>query len=96
MSSSYTHKHSKSDKRDLQIRLKKIAGQVGAIQRMVDDDTDCSEVLTQVVSVRRAMKSFAEILIKQHSEGCIASATNPKDAQRLFRNLIQVINRYVE
>ncbi len=77
-------------------RLRKLAGQIRAIERMVDEHTDCSEVLTQVVSARKALKSFAEVLIKQHTESCIASASDPAEGQRRLRELLVVLKRYVE
>ena len=77
-------------------RLRKVAGQIGAIERMVDEDTDCAEVLTQVVSVRKALKSFAEVLIKQHTETCIAGASAPEEGQRRLRELLTVLKRYIE
>ena len=80
----------------MQNRLRKIAGQIGAIERMVDEHTDCSEVLTQVISVRKALKSFAEILITQHTESCIAGASDPAEGQRRLKELSKVLKRYVE
>ena len=77
-----THIHPPGEKRALQLRLRKIGGQVAAIERMVGEDRDCPDVLTQVVSVRKALKSFAEIVIHQHTHECIEGATDPKEGQR--------------
>ena len=90
------HHHSIEEQRALRQRLRKVAGQIGAIERMVDEDTDCAEVLTQVVSARKALKSFAEVLIKQHTESCIAGASDPAEGQRRLKELLTVLKRYVE
>ena len=90
------HIHTAEEKRALQVRLRKIAGQVAAIERMVEDDRDCPDVLTQVVSVRKALKSFAEVVIHQHTHECIAHAADPKEGQRKLRELLTVLERYVE
>jgi DNA-binding FrmR family transcriptional regulator len=90
------HHHSAEERKALQQRLRKIAGQIRAIEGMVDEHTDCSEVLTQVISVRKALKSFAEILIKQHTESCIAGASDPAEGQRRLKELSIVLKRYVE
>ena len=92
----HTHIHPPDEKRALQLRLRKIAGQIGAIEKMVGDDRDCPDVLTQVVSVRKALKSFAEFVIHQHTHECIEGATDPKDGQRKLRELLTVLERYVE
>ena len=94
--SKHTHVHPPDEKRALQIRLRKIAGQIAAIERMVGEDCDCTDVLTQVVSVRKALKSFAEVVIQQHARDCIGHATDPKESQRKLRELLTVLARYVE
>jgi DNA-binding FrmR family transcriptional regulator len=92
----HTHIHPPDEKRALQLRLRKIAGQIAAIERMVEEDRDCPDVLMQVVSVRKALKSFAEMVIHQHAHQCIAGASAPNEAQRKLRELLAVLERYVE
>jgi DNA-binding FrmR family transcriptional regulator len=90
------HHHSPEEEKALRIRLRKVTGQLRAIERMIDEHTDCSEVLTQVISARKALKSFAEVIIKQHTESCIAGASNPAEGQRRLKELSLVLKRYVE
>jgi DNA-binding FrmR family transcriptional regulator len=90
------HLHSPAEKKALKIRLRKIAGQLSAVERMIDDDHDCPEVLTQIVSARKALKSLAEVVIHQHTHDCIERATDPKEGQRKLRELLVVLERYVE
>jgi DNA-binding FrmR family transcriptional regulator len=91
-----THKHPAHEKKALQLRLRKIAGQITAIERMVGEDRDCPEVLTQVVSARRALKAFAELVIHDHLHHCIEGAASPKDSQQKLRELLSVLERFVE
>lgn len=95
-SSTHKHTHPPDEKRALQLRLRKIAGQVAAIERMIEEDRDCPEVLMQVVSVRKALKSFGQVIIHQHSHECIESASDPKVGHRKLRELLTVLERYVE
>lgn len=92
----HDHQHGPGEKKALRNRLRKIAGQIRAMEAMIDADVDCSEILVQVVSARKALKSFAEILIQQHTESCIAGASNPREGQRRLRELLTVLKRYVE
>src|SRR5258708_17390485 len=94
--STNTHVHPPDEKRALLVRLRKIAGQIAAIERMVEEDCDCPDVLTQVVSARKALKSFAEVVIHQHAHDCIEQATDPNEGQRKLRQLLTVLYRYVE
>jgi len=91
-----SHKHPAHEKKALQLRLRKIAGQITAIERMVGEDRDCPEVLTQVVSARKALKSFAELVIHDHLHHCIEGANNAKESQRKLRELLTVLQRFVE
>jgi DNA-binding FrmR family transcriptional regulator len=92
----HQHKHSPEDRRALQLRLRKISGQLAAIERMVENDRDCPEVLMQVVSARKALKSFAQVVIHQHAHHCIEGAAEPKERKRKLHELLTVLERYVE
>jgi DNA-binding FrmR family transcriptional regulator len=90
------HTHNPVGKRALQIRLRKIAGQIRGIENMIEKDTDCPEVLTQLVSVRKALKSLAETVIETHMHDCIEGASQPLEAKRRMKELLVVLERYVE
>lgn len=55
-------------------RLKRVEGQVRGIARMVEDDTYCIDVLTQVSAATRALQSFALGLLDEHLAHCVAHA----------------------
>ena len=78
------------------LRLRKISGQLAAIERMIEEDRDCPEVLMQVVSARKALKSFAQVVIHQHAHQCINGASQPKESRRKLHELLTVLERYVE
>ena len=82
------------EKRALVVRLRRIKGQLEAIEKMVEADTDCSDVLMQVVSARRALKSFSEEMIGSHLHECIESSTNQSEGRRELRSLLTVLKRY--
>ena len=84
-----------SKKRALIVRLRKIKGQIEAIEKMVEADADCSDLLMQVVSSRRALKSFSEEVIESHLHACIESAGNRSEGRASLRSLLMVLERYV-
>jgi len=83
------------EKRALVVRLRKIRGQIEAIEKMVEADTDNSDVLMQVVSARRALKSFSEEVLESHLHTCIESAASPSEGRANMRSLLTVLERYV-
>ena len=55
-------------------RLRRIEGQVRGLQRMIDEDTYCIDILTQVSAVTKALQSVALGLLDQHVRHCVANA----------------------
>ena len=61
----------KEEKQKLLVRLKKIEGQIRGIQKMVEEDSYCPNVLTQVSAVQSALNSFNKELLAMHIKGCV-------------------------
>ena len=62
------------NKDDIQKRLRRIEGQVRGLQRMVDEDTYCIDVLTQVSAATSALQSVAIGLLDEHLRHCVSEA----------------------
>ena len=62
------------DKDALLKRLRRIEGQVRGLQRMVDEDTYCIDVLTQISAATKALQAVATGLLEQHLHHCVAAA----------------------
>ena len=65
----YTH-----DKDSYLRRLRRVEGQVRGLQRMIDEDKYCIDILTQVSAVTRALQSVALGLLEEHLGHCVAQA----------------------
>jgi len=63
------------DKAKVLARLRRIEGQVRGLQRMVDEDTYCIDVLTQVSATTKALQAVALALLDDHLSHCVAEAT---------------------
>ncbi len=66
-------------KRTIQQRLRRVEGQVRGVQRMVDDDAYCIDVLTQISAVTRALQSVALELLDDHLTHCVRDALTGSD-----------------
>ena len=55
----------------VRVRLNRISGQVTGIQRMIDDDKYCIDVLNQIAAVRSALDSLGTLLLTSHIETCV-------------------------
>ncbi|MCT2592907.1 metal-sensitive transcriptional regulator [Streptomyces sp. N2-109] len=70
-----TGEHGYSKDKDAHLkRLRRIEGQVRGLQRMVDEDVYCIDILTQVSASTKALQSFALQLLEEHLRHCVAHA----------------------
>ena len=84
------------DKELLQNRLKRIEGQVRGVQRMVDEEAYCVEVLTQIASVVSALEKVGTILLKDHVEHCLReSIEKGEDADEKIEELTAAVERFL-
>lgn len=83
-------------KEDLIRRLKKIEGQVKGIQRMVDSDKYCVDVLIQVAAVRAAINRVGTIVFEHHSRGCMRNAVENHDQEAAIEELIGVLTKFIK
>jgi DNA-binding FrmR family transcriptional regulator len=63
-----------ADSRAIHNRLRRIEGQVRGLQRMVDEDAYCVDILTQVAAVQTALEQVAVNVLDAHVRGCVAGA----------------------
>ena len=56
----------------LRSRMNRIAGQVAGIQRMLDDNRYCGDILTQIAAVESALQSVGYLVLQEHMRSCVA------------------------
>ncbi|MEO7441982.1 MAG: metal-sensitive transcriptional regulator [Acidimicrobiales bacterium] len=85
-------------KADYLKRLSRIEGQVRGIKRMVDEDTYCIDVLTQVSAATRALQSVAVGLLDEHVRHCVRNAAtdDPAKADEMVTEALRAIERLVK
>ncbi len=78
-------------------RLRRIEGQVRGLQKMIDDDKYCIDILTQVSAVTKALQSVALGLLDEHMAGCVVDAARAggPEADRKVREATDAIARLV-
>ena len=92
----HSHTHPQEETAALRLRMRKIVGQLLGVEKMLEADRDCAEILTQLVSSRKGLKSLAEKLIHSHMQHCIEHAHSPAEGRRHLQELLVVLERYVE
>lgn len=80
-----------SDKKKYVNRLHRIEGQVRGIDKMVNEDRDCIDVLKQISATIGALRSLGTVILEEHMNGCVAGAIRNKnhDAE-LIREAVEI------
>jgi DNA-binding FrmR family transcriptional regulator len=80
-----------------QARLKRIAGQLAGVQRMVDEDRYCVDVLLQVAAVQAALMETGRVILSGHFETCLTQAMRSRDEsvrRKKINELIDLFSRF--
>jgi len=88
-----------ADKPELVKRLHRIEGQVRGIERMLEDDRYCIDVLTQIAAVNTALESLAFRILDQHVNHCVSDALasgDPAAAAEKGRELLEAVQRFAK
>ena len=86
------------EKDDYLKRLRRIEGQIRGLQRLVDEDAYCIDVLTQVSAATKALQSVAIGLLDQHVRHCVRNAAtdDPGTADAMVEEAVRAIERLVK
>jgi DNA-binding FrmR family transcriptional regulator len=76
-------------------RLRRIEGQVRGLQKMVDEDRYCADILAQISSVQEALRGVGRELMRNHLKHCATSAikAGPEQAEPMYDELIDLMYR---
>ncbi|MEO6197051.1 MAG: metal-sensitive transcriptional regulator [Dehalococcoidia bacterium] len=79
-----------SDVETLLARLRRVEGQIRGIQRMLEEDRVCEDIVTQVMAARTALDQVSLLILDHHVERCICSDQPAEDAMRTMHNALKM------
>lgn len=82
------------DKNEVLARLRRIEGQVRGLQKMVESDTYCIDILTQITAASNALKKVAVGLLEDHMRHCVVNG--PEDGKDMIKEATMAIERLVK
>ncbi|MDK2801192.1 MAG: CsoR family transcriptional regulator, copper-sensing transcriptional repressor [Clostridiales bacterium] len=83
-------------KDDLLKRLKRIEGQVKGVQRMVEEEKYCADILIQVAAIRAAINKVGGLILQNHSKTCIKKAVNADSGEEAMDELIDIVLKFIK
>lgn len=75
-------------------RLRIVAGQVRGIERMIEEDAYCVDVLTQISAVHEALRGVGKVIVRHHLETCVTEGLGGDDRQRHYEELMDLIYKW--
>ena len=88
--------HSEQTKINLKSRLNRIEGQVRAINRMIEEDVYCDDVLTQIRATRSALNGVATKLLDHHMKSCIMEKVNHGAQEEAMEELLVTFQKLMK
>ena len=82
------------DSDNLHRRLKKIAGQINAIDRMIDEDVPCEDIIVQINAVKSAIHKVGQIVMEGHIQHCVRDGIEHGNADKTIAEFTKVIDQF--
>lgn len=89
--------HEAEAKDGLLLRLRRVEGQVRGVQKMVEEERYCPDVLTQMSAIHESLRAVERILMKKHLQHCTTEALrsgDPRKAQRTYDELTELFYKH--
>lgn len=88
-----------NDKEAIIKRLNRIEGQVKGIQKMVEDERYCVDILVQISAIRSAINRVGNIILENHIKGCVSTSIKEgetQESEELISELMETINKFTK
>ncbi len=82
------------DSDNLHRRLKKIIGQVQAIDRMIDEDIPCEDILSQINAAKSALHKAGQVVLEGHIKHCVRDGIEHGDADKTIESFTKAVERF--
>lgn len=84
------------NKRDLLARLKKVEGQVRGVQKMIDEDRYCMDILVQLAAIKSAINSIGLMILEGHTKSCVKNAIQSGSGEEAINEMMGVLRSFVK
>ncbi len=87
---------SAGEKEKIKNRLKRIEGQIRGLEKMVEEDRYCVDILIQISAVQAALKKVGFSLLERHAKMCVAHSIESGHGEEMMEELMKVIQHYAK
>ena len=91
-----THPGYIENKEKVKNRLRRISGQIGGIERMVDEERYCIDILTQISAAQAAIDKVALALLDEHTRHCVVGAGSSEEREAKTEEMMEAVGRLLK
>ena len=84
------------NKEQVRNRLRRIAGQIGGIERMVEEERYCIDILTQISAAQAAIDKVALALLDDHTRHCVVGAGTAEEREEKTEEMMEAVGRLLK
>jgi CsoR family transcriptional regulator, copper-sensing transcriptional repressor len=84
------------NKEQVKNRLRRISGQIGGIERMVEEERYCIDILTQISAAQAAMDKVALALLDEHTRHCVVGAGSAAEREAKTEEMMEAVGRLLK
>lgn len=78
------------NKESISVRLKKIVGQIKGVEKMIEDDVYCIDIITQTSAIKNAISSIEDMMLESHLQHCLHNDSNKNRLKEMQEEIIKV------
>jgi DNA-binding FrmR family transcriptional regulator len=88
--------NNQNTRKNVLIRLRRIEGQVRGVQRMIENETECSEIMNQIAAIKSAVNQVGLLVFENHARECIARSLQEEDNEQSFDEIVKMMGRFIK
>jgi DNA-binding FrmR family transcriptional regulator len=96
MAETHSHPGYIENKEKVKNRLRRISGQIGGIERMVEEERYCIDILTQISAAQAAIDKVALALLDEHTRHCVVGAKTEADREAKTEEMMDAVGRLLK
>ena len=83
-------------RKSILIRLRRIEGQVRGVQRMIENEAECGEIMNQIAAIKSAVNQVGLLVFENHARECIARSLQEEDNEQSFDEIVKMMGRFIK
>jgi len=86
----------KDSRKGILIRLRRIEGQVRGVQRMIENEDECSEIMNQIAAIKSAVNQVGLLVFENHARECISRSLQEENSGQSFDEIVKMMGRFIK